>query len=74
MFGLSRKFLGNTPKMAQPPLNTMEGFLRLPLVASKLEEDAYGNLVRVEVRKCETTGVTLRGRFKVPDKPHDKRS
>lgn len=74
MFGLIRKFLGNKPKMAQPPLNTMEGFLQMRLVGSRLEEDAYGNLIRVEVRKCDTTGITLSRRSKVPDKPYDTRS
>ena len=53
------------PPMAEPT-NTVTDFLRHPLVSSRLEEKPSGDLVRVEVRKCETTGATLEGRFPVP--------
>lgn len=45
---------------------TTVNFLQLPLVHSHLEEGGKGVLYRIEVRKDELTGRTLRGRFPIP--------
>lgn len=54
--------------MPAQPRNTTEAFLAMRLVSSRVEETPSGDLVRVEVRKCDTTNVVLQGRFKVPER------
>lgn len=49
-----------------PTTPTTVNFLQLPLVHSHLEEGREGVLYRIEVRKDELTGRTLRGRFPIP--------
>lgn len=47
---------------------TQDSFLELPLHASTVEVDGQGNLWRVEVRKDPDTGLTLKGRMRVPSR------
>lgn len=46
---------------------TMAHYLAMPLVKSTLVSDVRGRLWRVEVRRDETTGLCIRGRFPVPE-------
>lgn len=46
-------------------MTTTESFLSMTFVKSRVEEDTEGNLIRVETRKCDRTGLTVTGRFPV---------
>lgn len=46
-------------------MTSHQAFLSMPFLRSRIEEDNEGNLVRVETRKCDRTGLTVTGRFPV---------
>lgn len=46
-------------------MTSTQQFLSMTFVKSRTEEDNDGNLIRVETRKCDRTGLTVTGRFPV---------
>lgn len=46
-------------------MTSTQQFLTMTFVKSRTEEDDDGNLIRVETRKCDRTGLTVTGRFPV---------
>lgn len=47
-------------------MTTIAQFLTMDFVSSRVEVDAQGNLVRIETRKCDRTGLKLTHTYPVP--------
>lgn len=50
-------------------MTTTEQFLSMTFVKSRTDTDRAGNLIRVETRKCDRTGLTLTRTSAIPSTP-----